>query len=72
MSLASEHRRGHGTLYDGLNNGRPVTAPTNGALATHIRQVIAKAHQNGLPTPGTTTLVRLTGATDHAIRPRPG
>lgn len=33
LSLAAEHRRGHGTLYDGLNSGRIDTARFGDVLA---------------------------------------
>jgi hypothetical protein len=44
----------------------PTTPPAD--LETQIRQAIHTAHQHGCPTPGRPTLVRLTGATDHAVR----
>jgi hypothetical protein len=44
----------------------PATPPTD--LETQIRQAIHAAHQDGRPTPGRPTLVRLTGATNHAVR----
>jgi hypothetical protein len=37
-------------------------------LTTQIRQAIHTAHRDGRPTPGRPTLVRLTGATDHAVK----
>lgn len=40
----------------------------NGELVTQVRQAIDAAHQSGQPAPGRPTLVRLTGATDHAVR----
>jgi hypothetical protein len=50
-----------------LGGGHQVTT-TDGNLVTQIRQAIDAAHQAGRPTPGRPTLVRLTGATDHAVR----
>lgn len=44
----------------------PTTPPPD--LETHIRQIIHTAHQNGHPTPGRPTLIRQTGATDHAVK----
>ena len=41
---------------------------TNGELVEQVRQAITTARQAGQPTPGRPTLVRLTGATDHAVR----
>lgn len=41
---------------------------TNGQLVEQIRQAVTAAHQAGQPAPGRPTLVRLTGATDHAVR----
>ncbi|TCO59242.1 DUF2637 domain-containing protein [Actinocrispum wychmicini] len=40
----------------------------NAELATQVRQAIETARRAGQPTPGRPTLVRLTGATDHAVR----
>lgn len=42
--------------------------PTNGELVERVRQAFTSAHQAGQPKPGRPTLVRLTGATDHAVR----
>jgi hypothetical protein len=44
-----------------------VTA-SNGDLALQIRQALDEALAQGRPAPGRPTLVRLTGATDHAVR----
>ncbi|WP_436493207.1 DUF2637 domain-containing protein [Actinokineospora sp. HUAS TT18] len=41
---------------------------TNGHLAAQIREALNTARDSGQPTPGRPTLVRLTGATDHAVR----
>lgn len=41
---------------------------TNGDLAAQVRQAVEAARQAGQPTPGRPTLVKLTGATDHAAR----
>jgi hypothetical protein len=41
---------------------------TNGELVAEVRQALETARQAGRPTPGRPTLVRLTGATDHAVR----
>ncbi|WP_410662431.1 DUF2637 domain-containing protein [Amycolatopsis sp. lyj-84] len=41
---------------------------TNGNLVTQIRQALDAARETGQPSPGRPTLVRLTGATDHAVR----
>ncbi|WP_112262459.1 DUF2637 domain-containing protein [Lentzea terrae] len=41
---------------------------TNGDLALRIRQALDEALAQGRPAPGRPTLVRLTGATDHAVR----
>lgn len=46
---------------------RPVTA-ANGQLVAQIREAIDAARRAGRPVPGRPTLVRLTGATDHAVR----
>jgi hypothetical protein len=43
-------------------------AAVNGELVEQIRQAVTAAQQAGGPTPGRPTLVRLTGATDHAVR----
>jgi hypothetical protein len=43
-------------------------AASNGQLVAQIREAIDTARQAGRPTPGRPTLVRLTGATDHAVR----
>jgi hypothetical protein len=45
-----------------------VTAATNGQLVDQVRDAIEVARQAGQPAPGRPTLVRLTGATDHAVR----
>jgi hypothetical protein len=45
-----------------------VTAATNGQLVDQVRDAIEAARQAGQPAPGRPTLVRLTGATDHAVR----
>jgi hypothetical protein len=42
--------------------------PSNGRLVALVRQAIDAALQDGRPAPGRPTLVRLTGATDHAVR----
>jgi hypothetical protein len=44
-----------------------MSAP-NGEVAIQVRQAIAAARQAGQPAPGRPTLVRMTGATDHAVR----
>jgi hypothetical protein len=44
-----------------------VTA-ANTTLVAQVRQAIDTARQEGRPAPGRPTLVRLTGATDHAVR----
>jgi hypothetical protein len=44
-----------------------VSVP-NGEVAIQVRQAVEAARQAGRPTPGRPTLVRLTGATDHAVR----
>ncbi|WP_158852372.1 DUF2637 domain-containing protein [Saccharothrix deserti] len=44
-----------------------MTAP-NPELVTQIRQALEAARAAGEPPPGRPTLVRLTGATDHAVR----
>jgi hypothetical protein len=41
---------------------------SNGQLVAQIREAIDQARQAGRPVPGRPTLVRLTGATDHAVR----
>lgn len=41
---------------------------TTAELVTQIRQALEAARETGQPTPGRPTLVRLTGATDHAVR----
>lgn len=41
---------------------------TNGELVTQVRQALDTARQTGQPLPGRPTLIRLTGATDHAVR----
>jgi hypothetical protein len=41
---------------------------SNGAVITQVRQAVEAARQAGQPAPGRPTLVRLTGATDHAVR----
>jgi hypothetical protein len=41
---------------------------TNGELVAEVRQALETARQDGRPAPGRPTLVRLTGATDHAVR----
>ena len=41
---------------------------TNGPVVAQVRHAIEAARQAGHPTPGRPTLVRLTGATDHAVR----
>lgn len=40
----------------------------NGDVVTQVRQAVDAARQAGQPAPGRPTLVRLTGATDHAVR----
>lgn len=40
----------------------------NGEVVTRVRQAVEAARQAGEPAPGRPTLVRLTGATDHAVR----
>lgn len=45
-----------------------MTAPTNGQVLEQVRQALDDARAAGQPTPGRPTLVRLTGATDHAVR----
>jgi uncharacterized protein DUF2637 len=45
-----------------------VTTSTNGQLVDQVREALDAARQAGQPTPGRPTLVRLTGATDHAVR----
>jgi hypothetical protein len=41
---------------------------TDPTLVDQVHQAIQAAHQEGRPTPGRPTLVRITGATDHAVR----
>jgi hypothetical protein len=41
---------------------------TNGNLVLQVRQALDQALAEGRPAPGRPTLVRLTGATDHAVR----
>ncbi|MER6669202.1 DUF2637 domain-containing protein [Amycolatopsis japonica] len=41
---------------------------TNGNLVVQIRQALNTARETGQPSPGRPTLVKLTGATDHAVR----
>jgi hypothetical protein len=41
---------------------------TNGELVAQVRQAIDTALNAGKPAPGRPTLVRMTGATDHAVR----
>lgn len=43
-------------------------AAVNGELVEQIRQAVMTARDAGQPAPGRPTLVRLTGATDHAVR----
>jgi hypothetical protein len=43
-------------------------AVSNGQLVGQIREAIDAARKSGRPVPGRPTLVRLTGATDHAVR----
>jgi hypothetical protein len=45
-----------------------VTAASNGQLVAQVRDAIDAARRSGQPAPGRPTLVRLTGATDHAVR----
>ncbi len=45
-----------------------VTPASNGQLVDQIRDALDAARQAGQPAPGRPTLVRLTGATDHAVR----
>lgn len=46
-----------------------MTVPTtNGQLVDQVRDALDAARQAGQPAPGRPTLVRLTGATDHAVR----
>jgi hypothetical protein len=45
-----------------------VTTASNGQLVDQVRDAIDTARQAGQPAPGRPTLVRLTGATDHAVR----
>jgi hypothetical protein len=45
-----------------------VTTSNNGQLVDQVREALEEARQAGQPTPGRPTLVRLTGATDHAVR----
>lgn len=42
--------------------------PVSGALVAQIREAMDAAHESGRRRPGRPTLVRLTGATDHAVR----
>jgi hypothetical protein len=44
-----------------------VTA-TNGNVVIQVRQAVEAARRAGQPAPGRPTLVKLTGATDHAVR----
>lgn len=46
----------------------PPVAAANGQLVAQVREAIEAARQVGRPIPGRPTLVRLTGATDHAVR----
>jgi hypothetical protein len=43
-------------------------ATTNGQLVAQVRAALDAARHAGRPVPGRPTLVRLTGATDHAVR----
>lgn len=45
-----------------------MTTASNGQLVDQVRDAIDAARQAGQPAPGRPTLVRLTGATDHAVR----
>ena len=45
-----------------------MTTASNGQLVDQVRNAIDAARQAGQPAPGRPTLVRLTGATDHAVR----
>jgi hypothetical protein len=45
-----------------------VTTSNNGQLVDQVREALEEARQAGQPAPGRPTLVRLTGATDHAVR----
>lgn len=45
-----------------------TAATTNGQLVDQVRDALDAARQAGQPAPGRPTLVRLTGATDHAVR----
>lgn len=45
-----------------------TAAATNGQLVDQVREALDAARQAGRPAPGRPTLVRLTGATDHAVR----
>lgn len=40
----------------------------NGQLVTQVREALDTARRAGQPVPGRPTLVRITGATDHAVR----
>jgi hypothetical protein len=68
------HRANTGPALPPMPSGRPpvdrrcpLTA-TNGQLVTQVRQALDAARKAGQPVPGRPTLVRLTGATDHAVR----
>jgi hypothetical protein len=59
------------TTDTSADTNTPSDTATDAATAdleTRIRQAIHTARQHGRPTPGRPTLVRLTGATDHAVR----
>lgn len=45
-----------------------TTPTTSGQLINQVRDALNAARQAGQPAPGRPTLVRLTGATDHAVR----
>lgn len=45
-----------------------ATPATNGDLVAEIRHAVQTAQAEGRPTPGRPTLMRLTGATDHAVK----
>jgi hypothetical protein len=45
-----------------------ATITPNATVLEQVRQAIEAAHRIGQPSPGRPTLVRLTGATDHAVR----
>jgi Protein of unknown function (DUF2637) len=60
------HRQPSGHAARPTSGNTTSTPPAD--LKTQIRDLIATARHDGRPAPGRPTLVRLTGATDHAVR----